>query len=219
MVMGYAPVMNIRLLSVSSGIVLLFAAAFGLRADEVNMQNGDRYFGHVVSVSADTVVLNSEVLGKINVPRKNVASLAFGTNTFAPKAVTSVAPVSVPTNLPVVAAPTGAANTNLDFSAALQNPGLGANSIRQIREQMLAGSPEAAGKFDTMVNGLLSSSMSMDDLRREAKSSADQLRALKRDLGPEASESLDGYLEVLDGFLKESETSAAPANTSAASKK
>ena len=112
-------------------------------------------------------------------------------------------------------APTGAANTNLDFSAALHNPGLGANSIRQIREQMLAGSPEAAGKFDTMVNGLLTGSMSMDDLRREAKSSADQLRALKRDLGPEAAESLDGYLEVLDDFLKESETTAAPPNAAA----
>jgi len=200
--------MNTKLLSVPSGIVLLFAAAFWLRADEVNMQNGDRYFGHVVSVSADTVVLNSEVLGKINVPRKNVASLAFGTNT--------VAPVSVTTNLLKVAAPTGAVNTNLDFSAALQNPGLGANSIRQIREQMLAGSPEAAGKFDTMVNGLLTGSMSMDDLRREAKSSADQLRALKRDLGPEADDSLDSYLEVLDGFLKEFETTA-PTNAAAAS--
>ena len=144
------------------------------------MQNGDRYFGHVVSVSADTVVLNSEVLGKINVPRKNVASLAFGTNTVAPKAVANVAPVSVSTNLPAIAAPAGVANTNLDFSAALHNPGLGANSIRQIREQMLAGSPEAAGKFDTMVSGLLSGSISMNDLRREARSSADQLRQLKR---------------------------------------
>jgi len=206
--MGYAPAMNTKLLSVSSGIALLFAAAFWLRADEVNMQNGDRYFGHVVSVSADTVVLNSDVLGKINVPRKNVASLAFGTNT--------VAPVSVTTNLPKVAAPTGTVNTNLDFSTALQNPGLGANSIRQIREQMLAGSPEAAGKFDAMVNGLLTGSMSMDDLRREAKSSADQLRALKRDLGPEAADSLDSYLEVLDGFLKEFETTAAPTTNAAA---
>lgn len=213
--MGYAPAMSTKLLSVSSGMVLLFTAAFWLRADEVNMQNGDRYFGHVVSVSADTVVLNSEVLGKINVPRKNVASLAFGTNTVAAKLATNVAPVSVPTNLPVVAAPAGAANTNLDFSAALQNPGLGVNSIRQIREQMLAGSPEAAGKFDTMVNGLLTGSMSMDDLRREAKSSADQLRELKRDLGPEAAESLDGYLEVLDDFLKESETTAPTTNAAA----
>jgi hypothetical protein len=206
--------MKIGFLSGAFGIVFMFAPASWLRADEVEMQNGDRYFGHVLSVSADTVVLNSEVLGKINVPRKNVAGLAFGTNTVAPKVAASLAPVSVPTNLPAVAAPAGVVNTNLDFSAALRNSSVGTNIIRQIREQMLAGSPEATGKFDTMVNGLLSGSVSVDDLRREAQSSADQLRALKRDLGPEAAESLDGYLEVLDDFLSESETTA-PTNAAA----
>jgi hypothetical protein len=173
------------------------------------MQNGDRYFGKVLSVSADTVFLESEVLGKINVPRKNVASLVFGTN--------AVATVSVPTNLPAAAAPAGAADTNLDLSAALRNPGAGTNVIRQIRDQMLAGSPEAAGKYDEMVNGLLSGSLNMDDLRREAQSDADQIRQLKHDLGPDAGDSLDGYLDVLDDFLKESDSAAEPTNSAAAS--
>jgi hypothetical protein len=173
------------------------------------MQNGDRYFGRVLSVSADTVVLESEVLGKINVPRKNVASLAFGTNT--------VATFSVPTNLPTVASSTALANTNLDLSATLRNPGADTNIIRQIREQMLAGSPEAAGKYDEMVNGLLSGSLNVDDLRREARSDADQIRQLKRDLGPDADDALDGYLDVLDDFLKESDSAAAPTNAATAS--
>jgi hypothetical protein len=79
---------------------------------------------------------------------------------------------------------------------------------------MLAGSPEAASNYDEMVNGLMSGKLNMDELRREAKSSADQLRALKRDLGPEAGDSLDAYLDVLDNFLKETAagpTSAPPA--------
>jgi hypothetical protein len=42
----------------------------------------------------------------------------------------------------------------------------------------------------------------MDDLRREAKASADQLWELKRE-NPEAGDSLDAYLEVLDNFLNE----------------
>ena len=201
--MGYALAMSAKFLPVSFGIVFLFVAAFRLRADEVAMQNGDRYFGRVVSVSADNVVLQSEVLGKINVPRKNVASLAFGTNSVAPKAAANVAPVSIVTNLPPLPASIGAANTNMDLSAAIRNPGAGTNIIRQIRNQMLAGSPEAASKYDEMVNGLLSGNMNMDDLRRAAQSDADQLRALKRDLGPDAGDSLDGYLEVLDDFLKE----------------
>jgi hypothetical protein len=173
------------------------------------MQNGDRYFGKVLSVSADTVVLESEMLGKINVPRKNVASLAFGTN--------AVATVSAPTNLPTAAASAGVTDTNLDLSAALSNPGADTNIIRQIREQMLAGSPEATAKYDEMVNGLLSGSLNVDDLRREARSDADQIRQLKRDLGPDADDELDGYLDVLDDFLKESDSPAAPTNSAAAS--
>jgi hypothetical protein len=40
------------------------------------------------------------------------------------------------------------------------------------------------------------------------------LRALKRDLGPEAGDSLDAYLDVLDNFLKE--TAAEPTNATPA---
>jgi hypothetical protein len=210
--MGYALAMSAKFLPVASGIIFLFAAASWLRADEVEMQNGDRYFGHVLSVSADTVVLESEVLGKLNVPRKNVAGLAFGTNAVAPKAAPATTPVSIPTNLPPIPASIGGANTNLNLSAALRNSSVGTNIIRQIREQMLAASPEAAGKYDAMVNGLLDGSINMDDLKREAQADADQLRALKRDLGPDAAESLDGYLDVLDDFLKESDSADTPTN-------
>lgn len=202
--MGYAPAMRTKLLSVSSGIIFLSVAAFWLRADEVEMQNGDRYFGKVLSVSADSVTLDSEVLGKINVPRKNVASLAFGTNAPARKLKSSVAPVSTPTNLAIAAPPSAATGTNADLAAAIRSLVADTNSAGSIRDQMLAGSPEATAKYDAMVSGLLSGSISMDDLRREAQSDADQLRALKRDLGPDASASLDGYLDVLDDFLNES---------------
>jgi hypothetical protein len=206
--------MSARLLLASSGVFFMFAAAPLLRADQLEMQNGDRYFGKVLSVTADTVVLESEILGRINVPRKKVASLAFGANAAAPKAATNVAPVSVPTNLPTAASLAALAKTNADWSAALRDLGANTNSIRQIRDQMLAGSPEAAGKYDDLINGLISGKISMNDLRREAQSSADQLRALKGDLGPEAGELLDAYLDVLDNFLKATAaepTSAVPA--------
>jgi hypothetical protein len=206
--------MRTKLLFVSSGIFFLFVAAPCLRADQVEMQNGDRYLGRILSVSADTVTLESELLGKIDVPRKKVASLAFGTNAAAPKATTNVAPISGPANPPTAASPAGLAGTNVDLSAALRNLGANTNFIGQIRGQMLAGSPEAASNYDEMVSGLMSGKLNLDDLRRQAKSSADQLRALKRDLGPEAGGSLDAYLEVLDHFLKE--TAAEPASATPA---
>jgi hypothetical protein len=187
----------------SAGIILLFVAAGRLQADEVAMQNGDRYFGKVLAVSADTVVLQSEVLGKISVPRKSVAALAFGTNAAVVNAPARPAAVAAPTNFPVAAI--RLVNTNMNLSAVMRHPGLGTNVIGQIRAQMLAGSPEATAKYDEMVNGLMNGSLNMNDLRREAQADADQLRALKRDLGPDAAESLDGYLQVLDAFLKSPE--------------
>ena len=207
--------MRTKLLFVICGIILLSVAASRLRADEVDMQNGDRYFGRVLSVSADSVVLQSEVLGKINVPRKNVAALAFGTNAVAPKAAANVAPVSVPTNLPAAPSMADLSGTNVDLSAALRDLGADTNFVGQIRGQMLAGSPAATAKYDEMVKGLLTGSLSMDDLRREAQSDADQLRQLKRDLGPEAGDSIDAYLDVLDDFLQESESAAKPTNAPA----
>jgi hypothetical protein len=212
--MDYFPAMSASRLSVLLGIIFMSAAAPWLRADRVEMQNGDRYFGRVLSVSSNTVVLESEVLGKINVPRKQVASLVFGTNTVAPMVATKVAQTSAPTNPPTAASLAALAGTNADLSAVLRNPDLNTNFIRQVREQMLADSPEAAGKYDEMVNDLLSGKMNMDDLRREARSSADQLRELKRDLGSDAGDSIDAYLDVLDNFLAETDTE--PTNASPA---
>jgi hypothetical protein len=200
--------MRAKLLFVLSGMIFMFVAAPRLRADLVEMQNGDRYSGKVLSVSADTVVLESEVLGKISVPRKKVATLMIGVNAAAPSTPTNVARVSVSTNLPTATPAAALANTNVDLSAAFRNLGANTNFIGQIRQQMLADNPGAASNYDELVSGLMSGKLNMNDLRREAKSSADQLRALKRDLGPEAGDSLNAYLEVLDNFLKE--TAAEP---------
>ena len=188
----------------------MFLAGSAVRADQVEMQNGDHYSGKVLSVSADTVVLQSEVLGKITVPRNQVAGLAFGTNTIATAANLTNPRVPEPTNLPAAAAMRFSTKTNVDLSAALRQPGTDTNIIRQIRQQMVAGSPEAAGKFDAMVADLLNGRMNVSDLRREAKASADQLRTLKQELGPDAGDSLDAYLEVLDGFINETATEPPP---------
>ena len=209
--------MRIKLLFVLAGMIFIFIAASRLGADEVDMQNGDRYIGTVLSVSGDAVVLKSEELGRITVPRKNVTAMAFGTNSVAPKAASNAATVSAPTNLPAAPSTSELTGTNADFSAAYHNLAADTNIVAQIRQQMLAGNPAATGKFDEMVNGLLDGSLNMNDLRREAQSDEDQLRALKHDLGPDAGDSIDGYLDVLDDFIKESDSATAPTNAAAVS--
>jgi hypothetical protein len=202
--------MRLKLRFIWSGMILMLLIVPGLRADVLEMQNGDRYSGKVVSVSPDMVVLNSQVLGKITVPRNQVVSLSFGTNAIAPKATGHPTP-ALSTNIPVATAPAALADTNADLSAAFRQLGANTNFVGQIRRQMLAGNPEAARKYDEMVSGLLSGQLSVSDVRRQAQAAAAQLQELKRQLGPEADASLDGYLQVLDSFIKE--TANEPANT------
>lgn len=204
--------MSIKWRFIWLGMLCVCAVSPRLRADVLEMQNGDRYSGKVLAVSADTVVLNSEVLGKLNVPRNQVARLTFGTNA-APKAAAISAPPAA-TNLPAAGAPAAAANTNsglADLGAAFRQLGADTNFIGQIRGQMFAGDAGGAAKYDAMVSGLLSGQMNLNDLRQQAKASAAQLRELKRELGSGADESLDGYLQVLDSFI--AETASQPATS------
>ena len=204
--------MRIKLWFTRSGMILTLLAAPGLRADVLEMQNGDRYSGKVISVSPDTVVWNSDVLGKISVPRNKVAGLSFVTNAVVPKVQDNLAE-PVATNLAVTTALPVLASTNLDLSAAFRQLGANTNFVGQIRQQMLAGNPEAARKYDEMVSGLLSGQLSVSDVRQQAQTAAAQLRELKRQLGPEADESLDGYLQVLDSFIRETANEPAGATT------
>lgn len=201
--------MRLKLMLARSGMILILVIVPGLRADVLEMQDGDRYSGKVLSVLPDTVVLSNDVLGQITVPRSKVARLSFGTNAVAPgMPVTLAQPVS--TNLPAMAVPAAPATTNANLSAAFRQLGANTNFVGQIRQQLLAGNPEATRKYDELVNGLLSGQLSVGDLRQQAQTAATQLRELKRELGPEADASLDGYLQVLDSFIKE--TANEPAN-------
>jgi hypothetical protein len=190
-------------------VIVLAAGISRLSADEVGMQNGDRYFGQVLSVSSDTVVMNSEMLGKIKVPRRLVITLVMGANPASTVSSSRADVITGTKNLPTVApvdSSLAGVKTNVDLAAAFQKLGAnGTNFVGQIRDQMLAGSPEAAGKYDEMANGLMNGSLNLNDVRQQARASADQLRALKQQLGPDADQSLDAYLEVLDNFLKETD--------------
>ncbi|HZM04079.1 MAG TPA: hypothetical protein VFC44_13795 [Candidatus Saccharimonadales bacterium] len=169
-------------------LAVLFFCGPGLRADQIEMQNGDHYSGKVISMTADTVVLESDVLGKINVPRAKVGTLHLSPS----------APVIAP-KTPATATP--------DIAAALRQLGANTNFIEQIRRQFLQGAgPEANAKYDEMIGGLMSGKLDMNTLRKEAKSAADQLRSLKSQ-GDNMGGLLDTYLSILDSFLKESSVS------------
>ncbi len=194
---------------------ILFALSLfvvgGLRADQVEMQNGDRYAGKVVSMTDDTIVLQSDVLGKITLPRGKVANINLGTNAAAP---VFGPPVALSTNQ-AKAPSLVLTNGNPDIAGALRHLGANTNFVNQIRKQFLSDAgPEANNKFDDLLGGLLSGKLDMNGLRTEAKSAADQIRTLKRQ-GGDVGEPLDSYLAILDNFLKQTAPAAAPKTNNA----
>ena len=76
--------------------------------------------------------------------------------------------------------------------------------ISQVQDQFLAGAgPEAQGKFNELVAGLLSGKLGVNDLRAQAKTTLDQARAAQKEMGDDGGSSLESYLSILEGFLKE----------------
>jgi hypothetical protein len=186
-------------------LLFLFVAG-GLRADQIEMQNGDRYTGKVTAMTADTVVLQSDVLGRIALPRSKVANINLGASTAPP--ATRATNQAKTASLVMT-------NANPDMAASLRHLGEDTNAIEQVRKQFLSeAGPEANKKYDEMMSGLLSGTFDMDHLRAEAKDAADQIRALKSQ-GGDAGGLMDSYLIILDNFLKETAPSAQPAASAA----
>jgi len=178
-------------------------------ADQVHMQNGECYIGKVVTLSNETVIVQSDVLGVLKVPRSKIASITFGTNAVAPNIQTPIAATAQPQK-PV------AANSSSELTAAINQLRENPNAMQQIQQQYLAGAdPKATEMFNQMMGGLMNGSLNVDDIRRQAKSAADQLRSAKKELGDEAGFAVDGYLAVLDNFLRETASTSSGTATNA----
>jgi len=182
-------------------MALLFAA-FSARADQIELQNGDHFSGTVVSITPEIVVLQSDALGQIKLQRTKVSTISLGSISSAPRTPAAASNNPAP---PVASQPTVGKNSALPQLAS------DTNLIQQIRKQFLADAgPQANEKFDDLLTGLMTGKMDMNGLRAEAKSAADQIRALKKDMGGDAGQTLDTYLSVLDNFLAQSAPAATP---------
>lgn len=168
-------------------------------ADLVQMQNGDRYAGKILSMDTESVVMQSDVLGKITLPRTKVALLNLGSAPIAtlPKAA---APATNLQGAPAVVVTNGSA----DLASMFRQTGTNQPSVKAIREQyLLDAGPEANARFDELLGGVMSGKVTINDLRAQAKTAAEQLRGFKRDLGDDVGSEVDGYLSILDHFLAE----------------
>lgn len=203
----------------TAGLAFTFSIVLCVHADQVNMQNGERYVGKVVTFSNETVVVQSDVLGTLAVPRSKIASIELGTN-----AVATTAPVQAPVvaSAPPARPSAAAPSANSDLATAIRQLRSNTNALQvqqqmqQVQQQILAGAdPKATEMFNQMMGGLMNGSLNVDDIRAQAKTAADQLRAAKKEFGDDAGFAIDGYLAVLDGFLRESANTSTATGTNA----
>ncbi len=194
------------------------ACTYAVRGDQVEMLNGDRYVGRVVSLGTDTLVVQSEVLGTLRLPRARISTITL--ETHLPDRATNATHLSlaVPrSNNTARVSGAIATNASPDFASAMRQLSGNSNVIQQVQEQFLTGAgPEAQAKFNDLVSGLLSGKMGVNDLRAEARSAMDQARSARKEMGEEGGSMMDGYLAILDGFLKETEPASVPTNAATA---
>jgi hypothetical protein len=190
------------------------------KADLIELTNGDHYRGTVVGMTQSNVDFISEIQGRVKLPRDKVAQITLHEVTpkpvaVAPAATTNVAPIilSGPQSTPP---PTATSQADA-VVVQMRQQGVDPKLIDQVQEQIFGkSSPEAAQKFNEMMRGLMSGSMSMKDLRARAQSSINQIRAAKKDLGEDDGGMLDSYLAILQKFMNESATDTTMPVTQAA---
>lgn len=193
--------------------LITFFLAFGTvasRADQIVMQNGDTLYGKVLSMTSNTLVLQDENLGTVTLPRAKVSALVFGvTAKAAPPAASqpNIAGINLPATPQRPAAVQG--NSDSDIAAMLRGIRSNTNLINQVEEQVLGqASPDAANKFNELLDELSSGQIDMNGLRAQAQSAADELQEYKKDLGPEFGAEADSYLAILNSFLRETATNS-----------
>ena len=196
--------------------MLLLVCLAKARGDEIETVNGDRYVGRFVALGAQTITVESDVLGTVKLPREKVAVIRFSRiqSAGATNSMNALPPL-LHSNVPPRVQGMSGSNPNADLSAVLKQISRGSNLVQQVQQQILGGAgPEAQAKFNDLLGGLLSGKMDLNDLRLEARSTLAQARNGRKELGEDAGSSLDGYLAILEGFLKETEPATSATNSS-----
>ena len=173
-----------------------------LRADQVECENGDKYNGKVLSMDSATLRFESEVTGRISIPRSKVVLISFRPSVEG-------SPLKAPTLPPSLVPPAA--------GAAKPGPapgGFDPKAIEQVQKEFLgAATPEANAMFSDMLKGLATGTLSIGDIRGQAAQSLKELEALQKEIGEEEENPLLGsYVGILKNFLRQTEKEG-PAKT------
>ncbi|MFO1497599.1 MAG: hypothetical protein U1G07_04255 [Verrucomicrobiota bacterium] len=174
-------------------------------SDLIELSNGDRYAGTVLSVNLTNVSVHSEIPRHHQRTRAKVPESPLETRPLSRSQPIRPALKPPPRHLrsrPAI----GPERCGYEFRSAPS------------KEMLSQAGPEAARKYSELMRGLAGGSINVNDLKKQAQRAIQEAEALKQDLGPEVSELLDGYLSILQKFVEE-EPAEAPPNASVLSLK
>jgi hypothetical protein len=191
---------SLRSFSVSACLSLCLLAA-RTYADSVQLANGDVLNGRVVGLDEQQLRLESEVHGKLSIPRAKIVSIHFGDRKPAPTAPAARAPAATGANLDDIFKQLRAGATN---------------EVSDVQKLIpLLSNPDAFGFFQEKLRGLRDGSLSVQDIRKDAIRAREMVKDVTKGLGPEADQALAPYLGILERFIRETE----PAKTTPPVKK
>lgn len=202
-------------------VLVLFCFSMTARADRLQLANGDEIEGELLQMSGDTVKFRHEILGTFTVPRHQIHAIELGKQRGGERIMAdgSKAPPETPEEVidrlvnpdvnraAVKQLEKGRKRHETPQGAVeqLRQEGVDAKMMGQLHGMLPGfGSPEVQKHFQDRVTGLMSGSLSINDIRNEAIDARDQLKELMDDLGP-GGEALGGYYGILDGFIKKTD--------------
>lgn len=206
-------------------LVFVGVAVSSAFADQVTLQNGDVLNGKVLSMTTNAFVLQDASLGRLTLPRAKVSNITFGVvASAAPPLVSSKLDSQAnslsdfrPTGVPGLQGqrspePADAGTPNTELQAIAREVREHSNLVEEVEAKVLgsSASPQAADKFNELLDQLSSGQLDMNGLRAQAQSAAGQLQEYKKEMGAEAGEEVDSYLSILNSFLRETAPTNGP---------
>ena len=156
--------------------IFVFTAIAGLNGETLELRNGDRFQGKLLSVQDENLEWQHVVLGKLTIPRDQVAAVYF----IPPREEKNT-------------------ETGGDVTKLKIDP----ETVDKVRLEVLGAAPQGAhDMFNEMISGLSSGEIQMADVRRMAMDTVAQVESLQEDLGEDVGFALDGYLGILKNFIQ-----------------
>jgi len=175
--------------------VLLLLSLIPVLGDQVELINGDRYKGNVLSLTASEIRLDNEINGLMKLPRNKVKAIFFGTNAL---------PLS---GFPMLKRQTNAPLSEDGF-AKIKQGAIDPKALQQVQTDILdSAGPEAKTMFNDLLKGLMTGTLSAEDVRKQAEQTVNQVKSLQKEAGEgEDNPLLGSYLAILQRFIEEGRT-------------